>query len=206
MHAVIRSPAKRYLLSHIATPRRRVCMKHEVKNRSDITPYPGGHRPQRPCAQGWTRAKQDQAHASAPGQNRTRSVGGATTHGRRTRQASESVPTQTRWGAGGCTPQTTHQAGTLRQDPNTATSCAKGTYGPGQLQGRAGTGQHKPWQQQRGHDRPETPPVTPPPRGPTQSTPGRGHPGEGQVLQSCPGQGYTGIQTADAQCGAICVP
>ena len=31
-------------------------------------------------------------------------------------------------------------------------SCAKGTYGSGQLQGRAGTGQHKPWQQQRGCD------------------------------------------------------
>ena len=39
-------------------------------------------------------------------QHRTRSVGGATTHGRRTRQAGESVPTQTRSGAGGCTPQT----------------------------------------------------------------------------------------------------
>ena len=59
---------------------------------------------------------------------------------------------KTRSGAGGCTPQTAHQAGTLRQDPNTATSCAKGTDGPGQLQGRAGTGQHKPWQQQRGYD------------------------------------------------------
>ena len=37
-------------------------------------------------------------------------------------------------------------------------------------------------------------------------TPGRGHPGGGQVLQNCPGQGYTGIQTADAQCGAIYAP
>ena len=96
-----------------------------------------------------TRAKQDQAQAKGPGQNRTRSVGGATTHARRNRQASESVPTQTRSGAGGCTLQTRHQAGPLRQDPNTETSCAKGTYGPGQLQGRAGTGQHGPWQQQR---------------------------------------------------------
>ena len=49
-----------------------------------------------------------------------------------------------RSGAGGCTPQTTHQAGTLRQDQNSGTSCAKGTNGPRQLQGRAGTGQHKP--------------------------------------------------------------
>ena len=56
---------------------------------------------------------------------------------------------------------------------------AKGTYGPGQLQGRAGTGQHKPWQQQREHDWSETSPATPPPRGPTQNTPGRGHPGQG---------------------------
>ena len=63
------------------------------KNRSDITPDPGGHRSQRPCAEGRTRAKQDQVQVSAPGQNQTRSVGGATTHGRRTRQAGESVPT-----------------------------------------------------------------------------------------------------------------
>ena len=49
--------------------------------------------PQRPYAQGRTRAKQDQVQASAPGQNQTRSIGGATTHGRRTRQAGESVPT-----------------------------------------------------------------------------------------------------------------
>ena len=36
------------------------------KKRSDSTPDPGGHRPQRPYAQGRTRAKQDQAQASAP--------------------------------------------------------------------------------------------------------------------------------------------
>ena len=29
----------------------------QKKNRLDITPDPGGHRPQRPCAQGRTRAK-----------------------------------------------------------------------------------------------------------------------------------------------------
>ena len=38
------------------------------KKRSDITPDPGGHRPQRPWAQGRTLAKQDQAQTSAPGQ------------------------------------------------------------------------------------------------------------------------------------------
>ena len=177
-----------------------------VKKRSDITPDPGGHRPQRPCAQGRTCAKQDQAQASALGQNRIQLGGGATTHGRRTKQAGKSVPTKTRPGAGGCKPQTTPSEGTLQQDPNTLASCAKGTYGPGQPQGRAGTGQHKPWQQQRGYDWSETTPATPPPRGPTQSTPGRGHTGEGQVQQSRPGPGYTGIQTADVQCGAICVP
>ena len=153
------------------------------KYRPDITPYPGGHRPQHPCAQGRTRAKQDQAQSSASGQNWARAIGGAATHGRMTRQASESVPTQTQWGAGGCTPQTTHQAGTLRQDPSTGTSCAKGTYGPGQLQGRAGTGQDRTWQQQRGYDWSEVPLATPPPCGPYQNTPGRGHPGGGQVLQ-----------------------
>ena len=80
-------------------------IKKKIKNthRSDITPDPGGRRPQRPCAQGRTCAKQDQAQASAPGQNRTQFVGGATTHGRRTRQAGKSVPTQKRPGAGGCT-------------------------------------------------------------------------------------------------------
>ena len=56
-------------------------------SRSDITPDPGGHRPQ---GRG---GKQDQVQASALGQNRTQFVGGATTHGRRTRQAGNSVPT-----------------------------------------------------------------------------------------------------------------
>ena len=119
------------------------------KTGSDITPDPGGHWPQRPCAQGRTHVKQDQPQASAPGQNRTQCGGEATMHGLRTRQAGKSVPTQTRPGNGECTPQSTPQEGTLQQDPNTSASCAKGTYGPGQLQGRAGTGQHKPWQQQR---------------------------------------------------------
>ena len=83
--------------------------KNSKKHRSDISPDPGGHRPQRPCAQGRTCAKQDQAHASAPGQNRTQFTSGATTHGLRTRQAGKSVPTQTRPGwrvhTADCTPR-----------------------------------------------------------------------------------------------------
>ena len=63
----------------------KACKLWKTKTRSDITKDPGGHRPQRPYAQGRTHAKQDQAQASAPGQNQTRSVGGATMHGRRTR-------------------------------------------------------------------------------------------------------------------------
>ena len=82
-------------------------------NRSDITLDPGGHRSQRPCAQGRTYAKQDQPQASAPGQNRTQRGGGATTHGLRTRQAGKSVPTQTHPGNGVCTPQPTPQEGTV---------------------------------------------------------------------------------------------
>ena len=91
--------------------------KKKNNNRSDITPDPAGHRPQRPCAQGRTCAKQAQPQASALGQNRTQFGGGATTHGLRTRQAGKSVPTQTRPGAGGCTLQSTPQEGTLHQDP-----------------------------------------------------------------------------------------
>ena len=61
------------------------------KIRSDITPDPGVHRPQRTCAQGRACVKQDQPQASAPGQNQTQFGGGATTHGLRTRQAGKSV-------------------------------------------------------------------------------------------------------------------
>jgi len=56
---------------------------HDARRASATAPY----------AQGRTCAKQDQAHTSARAQNQTRSVGGATMHGRRTRQAGESVPT-----------------------------------------------------------------------------------------------------------------
>ena len=51
--------------------------RKKTKNRSDITTDPGEHRVQHPYTQGRTRAQQDQAQASAPGQNQTRSVGGA---------------------------------------------------------------------------------------------------------------------------------
>ena len=83
-----------------------------------------------------------------------RSVGGATTGGWRTKQLQEgeSMPPQTGPGAGGCSPQTTHQSGTPQQDTNTATPCTKGSEGPRQQQGRAGTGLDNACQQQRGHD------------------------------------------------------
>ena len=58
--------------------RRATPLNNNKKNRKDVTPDAGGHRPQRPCAQGFPRAKQDEVQASAPGQNRTHSVGGAT--------------------------------------------------------------------------------------------------------------------------------
>ena len=117
------------------------------RNRSDITPDPGGHRPQRPCAQGRTRAKQDQAQASAPGQNRTRSVGGATTHGRRTRQASESVPTYID-AVGGWRVHTADDTPS-RNAATRSKHCNCMYQGDLWPRAAAGTGQHKPWQQQR---------------------------------------------------------
>ena len=86
--------------------------------------------------------------------------------------------------AGGVTPQSTFQEGTLQQDPNTLASCAKETYGPGQPQGRAGTGQHKPWQEQRGYGWSETPLATPAPRGPTLNHPEEVFPKEGKCYRS----------------------
>ena len=68
--------------------------KRKEKNISDIMPDPGGHRPQRPYAQGLARAKQDQAQASAPRQNQARSVDGATMNGQRFRQACETSDTR----------------------------------------------------------------------------------------------------------------
>ena len=103
------------------------------------------------------------------------------TSGRRTEQEGEWVPTLTRTRAGGCTPQMTHQAGTPRQVPNTATLCAQGGDGPERQQGRGGTGQDRPWQQQRGRDWKEMPPAAPSVHGhrQIQNMPERGHPGEG---------------------------
>ena len=56
---------------HYNTAVERMCAminKQKQKKRSDITPDPGGHRPQRPCAQGRTCAKQEQAQVTSPGQ------------------------------------------------------------------------------------------------------------------------------------------
>ena len=54
---------------------------------------PGGHRPQRPCARGWTCAKQEQAQGVAPGQIQNRTAGGTTTSGGAIKQAREGFPT-----------------------------------------------------------------------------------------------------------------
>ena len=72
------------------------------------------------------------------------------------------------------------QAETLRQDRNTATSCAKGTYGPGQLQGRVGMGPRKPWEEQA------NPPV-------------EGHFSRSQCMENeCGQRGYAASNTASA--------
>ena len=120
----------------------------------------------------------------APGREQNWTAGGATTSGQMTKQEGEGPPTQTRTGAGGCTPQTTHQARTPRQEPSIATSCPKGDDSPRGQQGssrngtrravavprgmtaqvgsrsRGGTGQGKPWQPQQRYDRKETPQPT----------------------------------------------
>ena len=75
-----------------------------------------------PLRTGPKRAKQKQARAVAAGQKQCRTAGVATMSGQRTKQESEGSPTLTRMGAGKCTPQITYQAGTPRQEPNTATS------------------------------------------------------------------------------------
>ena len=62
-----------------AALRLQVCTNKKVK--SDTTPDPRGHRPQRPCAQGRTCAKQEQAQGAAPGHTQNRIAGGATTSG-----------------------------------------------------------------------------------------------------------------------------
>ena len=117
-----------------------------LKKRLDITPDPGGHRPQRPCAQGRTCAQQELGAAPGQIQNRTAAGAGATTSGRMTKQEGEGLRTLTRTEAAGCTRQTPHQARLLRQQPNIAASCARGGDVPVVQQGRGGTGQDKSWQ------------------------------------------------------------
>ena len=63
------------------------------ETRSDITPDSGGHRPQRPCAQGRTFAKQEQAQGAAPGQIQNGTAGGGTTSGRTAKQEGGGLPT-----------------------------------------------------------------------------------------------------------------
>ena len=93
---------------------------------SDITPDPGGYRPQRPCAQGRTCAEQEEAQEAAPAQTKDQTVGKATTNGRTTKQEGEGWPTPTPTEAAPCTPQPTHQARTPRLVTGTATLCARG--------------------------------------------------------------------------------
>ena len=80
------------------------CWKTKTKRtKKQITPDPDAHRPQRPCAQGQTRAKQEQAQGVAPGQKQNRTAGGATTSGRilqRTKQEGEGSPIRMRRQAG----------------------------------------------------------------------------------------------------------
>ena len=126
------------------------------RKRSGITPHPGGHRPQRPCAQRRTRAKQEKVQGAAPGQTKNRPAGGATTSGRTTKQEGRGSPTPTRPEAAGRTPQATHRGKMPRQEPDIATSCAscaKGGDIPVQRQGPGGKGQCKPWQPQQGWKR-----------------------------------------------------
>ena len=65
------------------------------KNKSDITPNPSGHGPQRPCAQGRTCTEQEYAQGAAPGQIKNQTVGRATKNGRTTKQEGEGWPTST---------------------------------------------------------------------------------------------------------------
>ena len=138
---------------------------------SDITPDPGGRRPQRPCAQGRTSAKQEQAQEAAPAQTKDQTVGKATTNGRTTKQEGKGWPTPTPTEAAPCTPQPTYQARTPRLVTRTATSCARGGDVPGQQQGRGGTARDKPWQPQQGYHQKEMPQATPPTHAQTQNMP-----------------------------------
>lgn len=65
-------------------------------------------------------------HRRGANQTRLKAEQPRVDQGRRRRLANMS-----RTGAGGCTPQMTHPARIPRQEPNTATACAKGGDGPG---------------------------------------------------------------------------
>lgn len=106
------------------------------KTRTSITPDPGGHRPQLPCAQGRTCAIHEQVQVAALGQVQNRSGGRAAMRGRTTKQEGVGSPTRTQMGEGGCTPQTTPQERTPRQESDIATSCSKGDDSRGWQQGR----------------------------------------------------------------------
>ena len=69
--------------------------------------------------------------AAKTGPDRVRSNHKSTT----IKQEGEGSPTVTRTGEGGCTPQMKYSAGMPRQEPNTATSYAKGGDGQGRQQG-----------------------------------------------------------------------
>lgn len=126
--------------------------------------------------------------------------------GRRDKQAGEVVPTQTPSGAGGYAPQTTHQVGTLRDKIQTPQPhvprgvTAQGSSRVEQKRDKASrdsnngniTGGKRRLQHRRSMVR--------------SISPERGHPGEGKLPYSCPGQRHPVIHTAGGQCGTICTP
>ena len=71
------------------------------KTRTSITPDPGGHRPQLPCAQGRTCAIHEQVQVAALGQVQNRSGGRAAMRGRTTKQEGVGSPTRTQMGKAG---------------------------------------------------------------------------------------------------------
>ena len=101
--------------------------KNEKENRSDIMPNPGGHNA--PMHRGGhvqnrIRRRQARRAKSEPICRRSNHERLEDQAGMRKRANTGTV------GGWRVHPQTTHQAGTLRLDPNTATSCAKGIHGP----------------------------------------------------------------------------
>jgi len=101
---------------------------------------------------------------------------------------------------------TTNYVKKQRQEPNVATSCARGGGVPAQQQGRGGTGQAKSWKPQQGDDRKEKLEAAPRLHDQIQNTPVKGRPGEGQSPVNIPGPIHQGTLTAGVQCGVTCVP